>query len=266
MKLMKAALAATFACAALAAADPKGLDFAVKFKAGTTAGNLKDDTHDNKLLGLSFAGSWSLGDGASFIGELGYSYFGGGEFDAMQRSGTFYYNPASPSSTYNGNPVTLIIVSPSGAANAQGSADARRNKLEGFSARFGYARKFFGTWSWQAGLTLDKLKSRQEVAGTLRPVYLAGTTPTPIPVPGQPTGVYYYEALSATPESSKVNVGAFAGVKTAIGENFSFEINLLSVGYSQVNYVPFTYSGVAAQSTTSTRRGLGLEFAFGLKL
>ena len=259
MKLMKAALAAISVSAVLGAADPKGLDFAVKFKAGTTMGNLKEDTRDRKLMGLSFAGSWGLGNGGSLIGELGYSYFGGREYDAMKRSGTFYYNTSAPSSTYTGIPVTLIIVNPSGTPNANGSADARRNKLEGFGARFGYSRTFSGTWSWQAGLSLDKYKFRQEVAGTLRPVYMVGTTVTV--VPGG-----YYEALSATPEASKLNLGAFAGVKTAIGENFSFEVNLLSIGYTQVNWVPFTYSGTPAAATTSTRRGLGLEFAFGLKL
>lgn len=253
MKLTKAALAAISVCAALGAADPKGLDLAVKFKAGATAGNLKDDTHDNKLMGIALGGSWSLGGGAALIGEVGFTYFGGGEYDAMPRSGTFYYNPAAPSSTYNGAPVTIAIASPSG------SADARKNRLEGFGARFGYAQKAFDTWSWQVGLSVDRYKSRQEVAGTLRPVYFVGSTMTA--VPGG-----YYEALTATPESSKVNLGAFVGVKTSIGENFSFEVNLLSIGYTQVNWMPFTYTGQAAASTTTNRRGLGIEFAFGLKL
>jgi hypothetical protein len=253
MKFTKAALAAISLFATLGAAEPKGLDLSAKFRAGATAGNLKDDSRSNKMMGLSLAGAWNLGDGAALIGELGYTYFDAGEYDAMARSGSIYYNPAAPSSTYNGNPVFLSIES---------SADSRKNRLEGFGARFGYSKRFAPDWSWQAGLTLDSFKSRQEVSGTLRPVY----GPTAWVGNGTAVPGGYYEALTSTPTSSKLNVGAFAGVKTQLGDNFSFEVNLLSVGYTRVNWVPFSYSGQTATSTTTNRRGIGLEFGFGLKM
>jgi hypothetical protein len=253
MKSMMAAMAAISVCASLSAADPGGLEFAVKFRAGATAGNLKDDTHSNKLMGLGLGGSLKLAGGGALIGEIGFTYFGGGEYDAMRRSGTIYYNPAAPASTYNGSQVFVSVGS---------TADSRKNLLEGFDARFGYSNGLRANWSWQAGLTLDSLKSRQEVSGGLRPVY----GPTPWVGNGTAVPGGYYEGLTATPSRTKMNLGAFAGLKSQIGDNFTLEFNLRSVGYSRVDWVPFTYSGRPATSTTTSRRGLGLELAFGLKL
>ena len=99
---------------------------------------------------------------------------------------------------------------------------------------------------WQAGLALDRFKSRQEVSGQI----VVGTTT---------------EGLAATPESTKINVGGFGGIHWTVGENFTLEANLVSIGYSQVNWVPASYSGTTAAAETKTRRGLVLEVAFGFK-
>ncbi len=256
MKLTKAALAATFACAALGAADPKGLDMSVLFRAGSSFGDLKSDTNRGPLMGVGLAIDWGLGDGGTIVGQISYTYFSSGEQDLMKSSGDIYY---AGSTSFNGNPLWL---------SWNTSADSRRNKLEGFGARVGYSRKFLNKWSWQAGLSLDRYQSRQEVSGSLRPVY--GSTTATINgrtyVVGTQANSAYYEGLYQTPTANKINVGAFVGVRMKIDDNFFLESNLLSVGYTKVNWVPYTYSGQTAHSESTNRRGMAVEFGFGLKL
>jgi hypothetical protein len=256
MKPTKAALAAMLTCAALSAADTKGLDMAMVFRAGSGFGDLKADTNRAPLMGVGLAIDWGLGDGGTIVGQIGYTYFASGDQDLMKRSGDVYYNG---SNTLAGAPLWL---------SPESSSDSRRNKLEGFGARIGYSRKFLGDWSWQAGLSLNRYQSRQEASGTLRPVSGAATST----INGQTFTVgtlanaTYYEGIYQTPTTNKVNLGAFVGARRSIGENFFFEANLLSVGYTKVNWVPYTYTGQAAHSETTNRRGMAVEFGFGLKL
>jgi len=123
----------------------------------------------------------------------------------------------------------------------------RRNKLSGFSARLGY-RSAFGTsdFSWQAGLVLDGLKSRQEASGQL-------------------TVGAAIESIAVTPEKTKIRPGGFAGVYSEISEDISLELNLFTVSYSRVNWVPQTYSGRPAAAEYKDRMGFALECAIGFR-
>lgn len=191
----------------------------LNLRAGVTGGNAKDDMNSEKLLGAGITGFWSLGSGRAIVGELAYLRVPGKDVNAI----TFPSN-----------------------VTASSSADRRKNDLEGFSIRAGYRAPMTGAWNWQAGLSLDKLKSRQEASGQLT---TAG-------------GV---EPLFYTPSSSKLLPGAFAGLMTDLGNGFSFEVNALSFGYSQANWVPAAYSGSAARAEEKNRRAFGLEVAFGFK-
>jgi hypothetical protein len=113
---------------------------AIKIKAGVTAGNIADDTHENKLVGFGIGGAWSLSSRSAVIGELGYTYFPGSDRVRALPAG---FTPTS-------------------------SSDVRKNILKGVTARVGYraAISDWG-WNWQGGLTIDRFKSVQEAAGNL---------------------------------------------------------------------------------------------------
>jgi hypothetical protein len=230
---------------AMAQAAPKSgdLDFGIKVHAGATAGSLKDDMHAQNMLGLGLEGSFALNTTSAIFGELTFSAYGAGKgYDNTKLTGTVY---ASDGLTAVGaTPVTLALAS---------SVDYRKNTLQGFSVRSGYRATFSGMWAWQAGLVLDHMQYRQEANGTLQPRVGAGAYGN-------------LEGFAVTPTKSAMGIGAFAGLKAQFSTNFSFETNLVSVGYSSANYQPHTYTGMAPAVTTQTRHGVLLEVAFGLKL
>jgi len=217
-KLWLVLVLATGAAAPLSAQE-KGFVATGKVRAGVTSGDVQKDMQANKITGMGIELAYGLGGRASLFGELAYLNF----------ASTDYWNTL---------PATATVAT---------SVDLRKNRLDGFTLRGGYRSGFgFQGLSWQAGLALDRFKSRQEVSGQI----VIGTTT---------------EGLAATPESTKINVGGFGGIHWAVGENFSLEANLVSVGYSRVNWVPSSYSGTTAAAETKARRGLVLEVAFGFK-
>ena len=219
------------------------LDFGIKFHVGATAGNLKDDLHAQNMLGLGVEGSYALSSTSAIIGEITFSSYGAGKgYDNTKFSGPVYGTAGVTS--VGGVPVTLQVGS---------SVDYRKNSLQGFSFRGGYRGALGGMWSWQGGLTLDSMKYRQEANGTLQPK--AGAT-----------NAGALEGIAVTPTTNKLSLGAFAGVKLQFSENFFLETNLVSVGYSTANYLPYSYTGQAPTVDSQARHGILLEVSFGLKL
>jgi len=230
--LVLAILTATGASLAAQGASDKW-DIGMKIRGGATFGDLADDMNSAKFFGLGLAGSWSLGQGKALVFDVAFLRIPGKD--------TLRPLPAN------------VIVNPTPAPNATiGSTDRRKNDLQGFSVRFGYRAPMASTgWDWQAGISLDKLQSRQEAAGHLT----VGTVPATAIV----------ESIAATPTSSKVLPGAFLGMVKKVGEDFTVEFNAFSLGYSQVEWVPRAYSGTTAAATSSNRRGFGLEIAVGFR-
>jgi len=245
------------AASAMAQGSPKAgdLDFAFKVHAGATSGSLKDDMHAESMLGIGVEGSWALSSKAAIFGELTYSSYGGGEgYDNTHFSGPIYASTGATTGP-DGTPLFLQQAS---------SVDYRKNTLRGFSLRGGYRAVFANSWSWQAGLAIDGMQFRQEASGNLQPKGIS------IPVPPATTGtlasVGAFEGFAVTPTKTKINLGAFAGVRYQFSEDFFLESNLVSVGYGTANYQPHTYTGQAPSVDSQTRHGILLEVAFGLKL
>jgi hypothetical protein len=219
------------------------LNFNVNLHAGGSLGNLKDDLHAQNVFGIGLEGSYALSSTSAIIGEVTFTSYGGGKgYDNTKLSGPIY--TTGPSSTSGGVPLNLAIKS---------SVDYRKNSLAGFSLRGGYRSNVTDIWSWQAGLTLDSLKYRQEASGTLQPL-----------AAGVPVGPY--EGFAVTPTETKLNLGAFAGVRAQVNDNISLEANVLSVGYGTANYQPFTYTGQAPAVSSETRHGFVIELALGFKM
>lgn len=230
-----------------------------KLRAGYGTGNLRTDLHAERMMGLGFGSAIKMG-GGKLTFDLNFDYFPGKNWDAMRRSGTFYYNPASPSSTHNGTPVTLVIIA---TTQASGSADNRKNWFQGFSLRGGYAQAFADGWDWQAGLSLDFYKNTEEVSGTLYPIG-AGNANIPNPATSSPTQPYY-EGLSAVGTKTKAGIGFYGGVVNQLTKDVKLEANLRSVSYTKLTYQPFTYTGRPAATEEKSRMGFVFELALGIR-
>ncbi|BDU72166.1 hypothetical protein [Mesoterricola silvestris] len=242
----------------LAAQESALSNFEVKLRGGFTQGNLYTDLGTQAMMGVALGTSVPLARGRLVL-DLGFEYFPGKDFDRMPTSGTFYCNPAAPSTTYNGQPVRIAINS-----GAYGSADMRKNRFQGFNLRAGYRDRLAASWDWQAGLALDDYTATEEVSGTLYPITNA-TALTGIANPAA-GGKPYYESLSVTNQKTKLGLGAFAGVTTRLTDEIRLEFNVRSVSYTRLTYQPFTYTGQAPATLQTTRRGFTFELSLGMSL
>lgn len=239
-----------------AMAQVADLDLSLKVRVGTTAGTIARTNDNHTVYGLGVMGSlpWM---GGSLDVELAYDAFSGRRKDNTKVGGPVYYNPASPTTTYNGQ---TLFLSP------KSSLDTRKHGFQGFGVRAGYSAPFalLEGWRWQAGVSLDRYKTNYEVLMTLVPVYGTGTGTAVPPAPG--TTAQYYEGLAQTRTSTKLTPGTYIGLRRTLADNFTFDVNLRTVGFSQVDYAPFTYTGKPAAYSESTKFGYAIEVGFGLKL
>lgn len=216
------AMAASMAGAYLKAQTaPEKFTSSFKVRVGyTDPGTLQKDMHAAGLLGLGAGVTFALTDHSSVLVELTYTQF-------------------------NSSPFANPILPPAIPAS---SGDLRKNKLQGFSVRAGYRSAIGDTkFNWQAGLILDRLKSRQEASGQLT------------------VGVDV-ESIAVSVESTKIRPGIFGGIHRDLTSEMAFECNLFTVGYSRVDWMPHAYSGSPAAPVTTNRTGLGLEVSLSLRL
>lgn len=158
------------------------------------------DTKDNlNASALGFGLNVRYGfDWGTLNGELGYYYKPGRQF----RNG---YDPSA-----TGTP----------AANPAFSVDSRKNSLSQVNARFSYERSINNTWSWQAGLQLGKSKFRHEYIGDV----------------GDTNWATYEDTYNGTPTKSVFTVSPFAGISYHINRDSAFELNLISLSYTSINF------------------------------
>lgn len=224
--------------------DPARPEFSIRPRYGTTFGAIRTDTRMDQSLGIGIEGTFPLGPRHLLVAELVYSYYPGKVYDNTRWGGPVYV--AAPGSADLGNPSYTL-------GGPAYSADVRKNSLAGFSLRLGGGGRLDPVWTWQAGLTLDALKCTQEVSGILQPVGSEGPLDT-------------YEGLAATPHKVSLGIGAFAGLQCRLTPDYSLALNGVCVGYSALDYKPFTYTGQAPSVATASRHGFGLELVFGLRI
>lgn len=105
-----------------------------------------------------------------------------------------------------------------GGADLANSVDSRRNSLNQLNVRLSYEQPIDKTWSWQAGLQLGNAKFRQE--------YLGDVT----------DGSTYEDFYNGTPSKSVFTVSPFVGVTYKVNEDSAFELNLMSLSYTSINF------------------------------
>lgn len=228
-KLTRCLLVGLGAGAFLSAQSPS-LELGLKLGPGfSTTGTVKEQ-HSNLSLHLAATGQYKLSGGGKLIGELAYRYYRGDDWE---------------------KPLPAVAYGPGGATGtptAATSIDTRQNPLEGFGVMFGY-RQAFGSssWSWQVGGNLHWMRSTEQAIGDIR----ATSTVS------QGYAVLY--------SKTSIKPGFFAGVHSFINNDVFFECNLVTVGYTQLTYVPFAYTGQPAQTETASRNKLTLELSMGYR-
>ena len=154
--------------------------------------------------------------------------------------------------------ITRYVLGPDGLPKADGrydSVDIRRNNLESLTLNLGYRVPF-----WQEGLSahggihLSLLRSQQDVSGGINVVVNRNvTTPT----------VLGSENFFIQPVKNSITPGAFAGLRYDATRVFFLEANLSLLGFKEVNYLPFSYTGQAATTEMRNLTKVLLEFSAG---
>ncbi len=239
----------------------EGFHHFVVLKTGMTSGNLSTDLNSHSVFEYALQTRTNLRSGRLLL-ELGYTFHPGLEKDRMRTSGTVCFNPAAPSTQKDpNNPYRL---------SPKSSVDDRKNTFEGFVMRAAYEMRLGGVLGndiyGHAGLGISRYKARQEAVGTLRVVYGADSpTSTTGGTLADPKELIY-EGIYQTPEATKIGIEPFVGASMAIGERYHLQVDLRSVAYPQVNWMPWTYTGQTAHAEVTNRRGFSAVVGFGLKL
>lgn len=180
-------------------AQEKGLGFDFKLRAANGIDN--EDNLQSSAFGLGLNLHYRA-DWGTLNGELGYYYKPGRQFLA----------PLDPTAT--GRP----------AVDPASSVDSRKNSLNQVNARFSYERAISNTWSWQAGVQVGNSKFRHEYIGDVGNFDAATTPPN------------YEDTYNGTPTKSVFTVSPFVGVTYQINPDSAFELNLISLAYTSINF------------------------------
>jgi hypothetical protein len=180
-------------------AQEKGIGADFKLRAGY--GLSTNDNLNSTLLGLGLNLRYGF-DWGTLNAELGYSYKPGSQFLVG------FDAPAAGKS----------------AADPANSVDSRKNSLDQVNARFSYERAIDKSWSWQAGLQVGKSRFRHEYVGEVAGVDLVDPT------------LKYRDTYNGTPTKSVLTVSPFVGVSYQINGDSAFELNLLSLSYTAINF------------------------------
>ncbi len=215
------------ATASLPLAAQARISYGIKFGAGPVVSSAGDQKA-RATLNFALTAERPFGVDAVLFGELGYRFFRS-EIHEVTRFGTGY--------TPSGGTGTIVNSS---------SVDDRNDTLQGYVLNAGYRRQIVGMWHWHAGLILSSLTSTQEVTGQIQ----VGTS---------------REGLNYTPSKTAFGLGAFAGIQAQTSKSFFLELNLSSLGYSQVNYIPLSYTGQPATTETKTKNKLVVDANLGFR-
>lgn len=136
------------------------------------------------------------------------------------------------------------------------SVDIRRDNLEGLTLAFGYRTPLpVQGLSVHYGLNLSFLRAQQDVTGGIK-VVVDRSVATPV-VLGQENFYTQFQKSSMKP-------GAFVGLRQAVGMGFFVQGDLSLVGFREVNFLPFSYTGRAATTEFKDRTKAILELSLGM--
>lgn len=261
-----AALLALGAATPVAAAD---LGYGIKFGVGPALTDPAEQ-QSRATLNLALTGDWKFAPGKELFAELNYRYF-----KADQRDVTPFTDSYQAYDYYGGGPYTVnyaavnlpgvgagYIFNADPNYSTRGSADIRRDNIEGLGLSIGYRHQLGqSAFHLQGGLMLTALKYEQEVVGELRVYTNLPQADGSIPA----NTLLYQEGLNYVPSETALKPGAFVGVQARLTPNFFLEANVTYMGYDKVIYMPFTYTGQAATTKTESDSKVVLDFNIGFR-
>jgi len=205
-------------------ARAESLDYAMKFRGymGT-----KSEAGVQNGLGVGFNVGIPMFATGKVDVELGYQYFTG-----KARS------EAIPANIYG------CHVDPNGATDGSDGTSTNYQKLNvgGFALRGLYSQPFLMEGlRWQAGLSVQRMKSRMDAVGDMR---LDGS--------GGRLGGWTY-----SPEKTAVTVSPIAGLAYSFNEAGALELNLIYASYKQVTLTPSFAATVQSPADTTVKPVLG---------
>ena len=181
-------------------AQEKGIGFDFKLRAANGIDN-QDNLQSSAFgfgLNLHYKADWG-----TLNGELGYYYKPGRQFRAA-------LDATDPS---------RLSTTPPRPVDPTSSVDSRKNSLDQMNARFSYEQPITNTWSWQIGAQVGQSKFRHEYIGDV-----ADAT------------FFYEDTYNGTPTKSVFTVSPFVGVAYQINQDSAFELNLISLAYTSINF------------------------------
>jgi hypothetical protein len=157
------------------------------------------------------------------------------------------------------------------------SVDMRTNPLDGFVAKLAYRHRveslpFVGNLGVQGGLILSYLTGKQYADGAIHILdyrnYTQNSYQTSwtaedsrLDAQGRVGNEYFHSQQG----EKKILPGVFIGARKLLTDILFFEMNISVLGYTELDYVPFSYSGEAPHFESSTKMKTGIEFIAGLR-
>ncbi|GLH71758.1 hypothetical protein GETHLI_02600 [Geothrix limicola] len=246
-------------------------DISFKIRAGNLSGPVSKDSLGNRTTGFGVEAAFPLSKGR-LTTEITYDVFNGYRRDTTQYGSAFYaanqdpWNPTGITRTYSdGTNSFPVVIGP------EMSLQGESMTFKGFGLKVGYQAplpfSWAEGWDWQAGLSLDYRQTHHEIFMTLTPGYYDSThTFQVIPRTSGYGDWYYYEGANYSKDVKKVQPGAYAGVSRTFSDIFRLELNLRETTFNGIYYHPFSTTGAAPRYSESTKNGLVLEVALGVRL
>lgn len=214
----------------LGAQQATGFDTQLKLRAGFQVGDAKDNL-TRRTLGFGLEGGYTFSWGRLAL-EVGYQTKPGDQYSAGTTNmiaGSTTLATVTPAvvgtATFDNNPDWGLF-----------TGDQRRNSLEGLTLRASYETNFNSAWGAAVGLQLGGSKFKHEYTGNTYGNYrnAAGAL---VADPAASAGyAEYFDTFVGTPVKSTVAVSPFAGLRYRVNEQNSFELNVVGVSYTSVNY------------------------------
>lgn len=255
--LNRSILAAVLCAALPALAADGGTTLEYKLGAGLTAGALRTDQGANQAYGFGLAARHPYGAGTLTL-DLSYDLLAGQALDRMPLNQPVWGPSGTGLATTEpttGNPYFL---------RTNESIDFRKESAAGFSLRGGYSAPLGAVpgLNWQAGISLDWLRTSSEFTGTLRPMYLsAGGAPTQAGATQN-----YYEGFAFVQAKAALVPGFYLGLRQQLGQDFALELNARDLGAKHYDWRPTTYTGQPAAMDSSTHRGFLFQICLAMAL
>ena len=158
------------------------------------------------------------------------------------------------------------------------SVDMRRALLDGASAKLAYRYRtdslpLIGSLGLQGGLTLSYLTAWEYTNGAIHVLssrQYNGQNNLASGVLANDARLDAYGRLGneyfiTQEKSTEIKPGAFIGIRKLIKDNLFFELNLTMLGYTDITYVPYSYSGQDPHFVKSSKTKTVVEFIGGMR-